>query len=719
MKQPYFVSEFTTDNNSFSNIIKHNIKVNLESVTQKRQLRSIVSLLNELGAKSMISENEYVDNGYLEDFLNYYVGCHEAYPKYCTRIHFFSNRFEHEDFEQSLLLQSEHEVKEKLGEYLGFIVIKPIPMTFIGRTCLKSPTAKFSANSKLITRTYKANLFGLKLEVEAVAFQEQDQVVSACASASIWCLLHGLKVKTIKSPAQITQAATESSMVINTFPNLGLSPIEIERALEYFSLRQYAVSPKGQTQDDINQLTQYIRTFIDSDIPLILGAECLGLVDSKETEKKLNITEAKPTQLMSEYRELGKHAVTVIGYELDCHDKLAKLIVHDDREGPYTILEFKSNYQAGKRGKLTALIEQSHLLDGTIVNNFNCKEIMVYSSLIIGVDPRVRIGFDIISRTESKLSTLLNEHLIALQSKCHITTVKPKIRTKTKLVRSSEYKEHIKTHNYENKTAILTRCFPKFLWIIECEINDENAFDLVLDSSSLPQGQSYICACYKLDWVEVFLYDIAKMYYNQELMTRSEYRFRDSDFLLQILNSLKEKFNNFFSYHDEKFGKARMPKLIKPTEISNQQLNDSDNRLVLYNTQDNYLNGINRFEQLLNKQNVKKINFRNIDCESKFEARILIWIISEYGALFIGPDSQETGHPTLTGAKAARIGGEFIEKIIEPGIIYVNYYSGRYSFNFNDDEERLKYLRNAMPKIDSILGNEFLSFKLDPSMNKI
>jgi hypothetical protein len=716
MKQPYFVSEFTSDNHSFSNIIKHNIKVNLESVTQKRQLRSIVRLLSELDAKTMVSENEYVDNGYLEDYLNYYVGCHEAYPKYCTRIHFFTHSFEHDTFEQSLLLETEDEVKEKLGEYLGFIVIKPIPMTFIGRTCLKSPLGNFAENSKLISRTYKANLFGLQLEVQAVAFQEQDQVVSACTSASIWCLLHGLQVKPIKSPAQITQAATESSMVINTFPNLGLSPIEIERALEHFSLRQYTVSPKGKTQKDIQQLTKYIRTFVDSDIPLILGAECLGLIDSGQVEQSLDVTQVNPpVQPKSEYSELGKHAVTVIGYELDDKHELTKLIVHDDREGPYTVLEFKSNYEAGKRGKLTALIEASQLADTCISNSFKCKEIMIYSSLIIGIDPRVRISFDIISRTEIKLVTLLNEHFLALQQKIASGSI-PVICTKIKLVRSCDYKQHIKANPYKNQKAILTRCFPKYLWVIECEMNGEDSFDFVFDSSSLPQGASFICACYKEDWTETLMYEISKLYYKEELKERSEYRFRDSDFLLQVLNSLKRESNNFFSYHDENFGKARMPKLIKATEISNEQLNDSENRLILYNTQDNYQDGTNRFRQLLDKQEFKPIHFRNKEKEPQFSGRKLIWIISEYGALYVGPDSAETGHPTLTGAKAARIGGEFIEKASETGTIYVNYYSGRYSYNFKDDAERFKFLNSALPKIDSIIGNEDITFMNDPGM---
>jgi hypothetical protein len=645
----------------------------------------------------MVCENEYVDNGYFEDYLNYYVGCHETYPKYCSRIHFFTKKFGHDEFEKALLLEPES-TSEVLGEYLGFIVIKPIPMTFIGRTCLKALPQNESGYDKLINRNYKANLFGLELSVNSLAFQEQDQVVSACTSASIWCLLHGLKLKKIKSPAQITLAATEHTKIINTFPSIGLNPVEIERALEYFDLRQYTISPKGETKQDIEQLTSYVKTYIDSDIPLILGAECYSLSAGNNN-----------------YEKIGNHAVTIIGYGLNA-GKLDKLIVHDDREGPYTILNFIQNFDMGSNGKKTVLIESSQSNEIGRDEGSSCKEVLRYSSLIIATDPRIRINFNVISKTETKLKKLLEEHFSKVKEKgaSPVVFASPTIETKTKLIRSSDYKQIIKYGTYLNKGELLTHSFPKFLWVIEFHIGNDSVFDLLFDSSSLPQGQAFICASYKQSYSEKMLRNLSKDYYNLELQERSEYRFRGADFLLQVLNKLKSTKNSFFSYHDEMFGRARMPKLIKPTEISNEQLNDSQTRLVLYNTQDNLAeDGVCRFSKLLAQQEV--VNVRLVPtCDQEYKVRKLIWIISEYGAVFIGKDSQETGHPTLTGAKPARIGGEFIEKIDCPGVVYVNNFSGRYSYNFGSKEERKKLLNNAMPKLTSILAHSDVQFKYDP-----
>ncbi len=695
MNSPYFVSEFSSSNNSFSNIIKNNINVQLEEVTQKRQLKTIVSHLEKLKAITMVCENEYVDNGYFEDYLNYYVGCHETYPKYCSRIHFFTKEFDHDKFEEALLLEPKC-TSGVLGEYLGFIVIKPIPMTFIGRTCLKALPQNESRYDKLINRKYKANLFGLELSVSSLAFQEQDQVVSACTSASIWCLLHGLKLKKIKSPAQITLAATEHSKIINTFPSIGLNPIEIERALEYFDLRQYTISPKGETEQDIDQLTRYIKTYIDSDIPLILGAECYSLSPNN------NI-----------YEKIGNHAVTIIGYGLS-EGKLDKLIVHDDREGPYTTLNFIRNFDMGNKEKKTVLIESSQANKVGTDGHLSCKEILQYTSLIIATDPRVRINFNVISKTETKLKKLLEEHFSKVKEKDELPLVyaSPSVETNTKLIRSSDYKQTIKHGTYLNKSELLTHSFPKFLWVIEFQIGNDSVFDLLFDSSSLPQGQAFICASYKQDYSENMLRNLSKDYYNLELQERSEYRFRGADFLLQVLNKLKSTKNSFFSYHDEMFGRARMPKLIKPTEISNEQLNDSQARLVLYNTKDNLSeDGGYRFNKLLAQQDIETVK---LEQDEEYEVKKLIWIISEYGAVFIGKDSPQTGHPTLTGAKPARIGGEFIEKTDSPGVIYVNNFSGRYSYNFGSKGERRQLLENAMPKLISILTHPNIQFKLDP-----
>lgn len=73
-----------------------------------------------------------------------------------------------------------------------------------------------------------------------------------------------------------------------------------------------------------------------------------------------------------------------------------------------------------------------------------------------------------------------------------------------------------------------------------------------------------------------------------------------------------------------------------------------------------------------------------------------MWVIDRNGFLRIGKEKtdSEKGHPTLTGGKPARIGGE-LEFDIEDNTWVVNPFSGRYSDGYEDDEKK-KYLNNAI-----------------------
>lgn len=711
MQAPFYVSTFDIDNENFtlSNLIKDNINVELEEVTQKKQLGTITDILRSLRTKTMVCENEYTDNGYLDDFLNYYVGCHENYPKTCSRIHFFKGDFDYDTFES--VIESEVQDVKGLGEYLGFMVIKPIPMTFIGRTCLKIPEKYTSNQMKVITRVYTADLFGLKLEVESLAFQEQDQVVSACTSASIWCLLHALKFRKIKSPAQITLAATEHNKIINTFPSSGLNSVEIERALESFSLRQYTISPKVESRTSLKELVEHVETYINSGIPLILGVECLTKSD------------ANP------YKVIGEHAVTIVGYGKDNYGRLDQLIVHDDRKGPFTVLRFVPDYpyiteqhditDVTDAQKVTILVNDTVYQDVENKDSPDFGEVMVYNNLIIATDPRVRIGFYPIAQTVDGIKSLLDITFNNMAADAGVENTS-EILTSIKLLKSSEYKDKVKASTIIKKVDVLTSNFPKYLWVAEFLVDGHAQFDLVFDSSCLPQGNAFLCsACFNESSLET-LNILAKSHYNYVLKEKGMFVTHEPDFITQVLRSIKAKPKSHFNYLDSVFGRPLMPKLIKQTEIASEQINIQDRLLVLLHSFDNKnAENPDRFKALLDKQMAFDYEWDKSDISNvvKVKAKTLIWLISEYGALFVGEDSKATGHPTLTGAKPARIGGEFIEKSDKPGTIIVNCFSGRYSTNFGVEQDKMGYLKNAMAKINDILGRHQYTFEIDERLN--
>ncbi|MGD9730294.1 MAG: hypothetical protein AB7V39_28490, partial [Nitrospiraceae bacterium] len=148
-----------------------------------------------LKAKTIVVEEHYVDRDYLEDFVGYYGRCFRPPGRYCVRIHFFRSSFAVEDLDNFLANQSNRKSflrsKFKSKQYLGFVVVKPLPKTFIGRTCLRTyPTASTGRHFPAL-RDYDVSLFGVSLTVRSLAFQEQDTEVARCATAALWSTFQG------------------------------------------------------------------------------------------------------------------------------------------------------------------------------------------------------------------------------------------------------------------------------------------------------------------------------------------------------------------------------------------------------------------------------------------------------------------------------------------------------------------------------------------------
>lgn len=705
MKPPFFISLFDTTKYKFtlSNLIRESVDLELADVTQKMQLDAIACTLEELGTKIMVCEIDYVDRGYLDDYLNYYVGSHAPTPKTCSRIHFFAGddnylNFGYEDFEKIISGEGD---ESKLGEYLGFMVVKPIPMTFIGRTCLRIPPKFNNQNTRIISREYTADLFGMKRTFSSLAFQEQDRVTSACTSASIWCLLHALGKKKVVSPARITLAATEENKVINSFPCSGLNSTEIERALEHFGLKQWFVRSDSENSVNQTQISSYVKAYIDSDIPLILGGEWSSLSEN------------------ASYKVEGDHAVTIIGYQTNEQNDLEKLIVLDDRRGPYTVLRFVNSFSAkvGVTPRTVLVTEDQYLQIGDRKYN----DVMSCNALTIATDPRVRVSYRAIAQTAEMLTTMFTNLANTLYINPKSSEPLFSLQWSAKLLKSTSFKKEVKDNpalDFASKLKLLTRSLPKNVWVITISGSEGYMFDIVLDSTSLPQGDAYMDVVYYGNNREFVEPHIDQLYKDQFQILMSQTN-PEENYHLPILRNLALKTNNHFAYLDEKFGVARMPQQIKDTEIADYHLNNQSNLLYLQNSFDNKSDtSQDRFIDLLNEQAMVKKQWAQ-GCEDLVHRQTLIWVISQYGALFIGEDSSETGHPTLTGAKPARIGGELIRKQDEPDTIYVNFFSGRYSANFDNLPEKLKFLQNAMVKINNILGDNGYEFKLDDRLNTV
>ena len=84
---------------------------------------------NDIGVRTIVVENGYIDHDFLEDFSAYYVRCFSPYQRVCTRLHFFNVDFTEEEFEEFLKSSPDANISSDnlKNAYLGFVVIKPLP----------------------------------------------------------------------------------------------------------------------------------------------------------------------------------------------------------------------------------------------------------------------------------------------------------------------------------------------------------------------------------------------------------------------------------------------------------------------------------------------------------------------------------------------------------------------------------------------------------------
>ena len=295
---PFFVSKF--NKKSISLLIRECFGAQFPDISQKRQVQYLINYLNKLDAQTILCETNYIDRDYLNDHQKYYITCFNNYSTKCARLHFFSAEFSHDDILEWIEKNSTTEISNLKCNYLGFSVIKPLPVTFLGRTCLKH--YKSNDQRYYLEKIYTANLFGLDFEVKSIAFQEQDKVVAACATTALWSLMHATKhlyYKNVPSPSEITLNAIGSEPFnINGFPNEGLSDEQVLKALESFKLKQHDLNINTEKNLSLEDINQYIQDHLDSEIPILAGVS----VFAKKSET---------------YAHQGNHAITILGYSLD------------------------------------------------------------------------------------------------------------------------------------------------------------------------------------------------------------------------------------------------------------------------------------------------------------------------------------------------------------------------------------------------------------------
>jgi hypothetical protein len=369
-------------------------------------------------------------------------------------------------------------------------VFRPIPHTIFGRTCLKAPESDNpNASFHFITREYTVHLFGLELKFESLAFQEQDNAVSACATAALWfmfqCTCKWIN-HPILSPYEITLKAKE---IISSEPRKnmkdfrGLSIPQMVHVIKQLNIEPFILQPSNNQ----NYFKAQIYAYLKGKIPIIVGARLNG--DDKDN--------------------LENHAMTLTGYGintensrnffndnektgLDCINMYSSLVdrlfVHDDQLGPFGDLLFSKN--------------DCFRTSLTDIGHFNKKYASINANvfaLIYPLLPKIRIDFDEIFGIIREFQRMSLHNALIYGNPANV------IAWDLYLSSVCDLKAHFSQDTCieaKVKLNLLTKSFPRHIWVIDAVQLDETGnkevlFSLYFDATDISNGNLFICSLHR------------------------------------------------------------------------------------------------------------------------------------------------------------------------------------------------------------------------------
>lgn len=475
------VLPYNDDIATFYSAIESLGRADLDCVRSAQHFGYFENYLRDIGVKTLVVENPYTDRDFLNDLASYYVFCHVEYPRKCCRVHFFSSQFTSEELLQLMRgATCRISTRDLQQAYRGFSVIKPLPQTVIGRTCVSTYPSQPDSRVFPCTRKYRVNLCGLDLEVESIAFQQQDRVVAACATSALWSAFHVSADRYGNStpcPVQITNAATRNLPALSrVLPNSGLDLFHMAHAITEVGLEPLNFGAKSRFEA-LTTMYAYLRAHV----PVLLGVD---LVDVPPTEQEPKV--------------LGQHAIVASGYslseEFDCKPadvdfrvvaaKIAKLYCHDDQVGPFARMNVSAQVTVptlpdAANWALTTSWE-SAAADHTIV--------AIPFALLIPVYHKIRIPYTAIQQIILYFDCIVAARLVnagvvqALTWDIYLTTVNDL---------KSEFVSRADTP-FDPVETLLLQSMPKFLWRATASDDAGLAVDFIFDATDIEQSELFI-----------------------------------------------------------------------------------------------------------------------------------------------------------------------------------------------------------------------------------
>jgi len=456
-------------------------------IRDKTHAGYLVEYFKDIGIGTIVAERPYTDKSYIEDHAKYLLRCFRDIPKTCARLHFFADipgvtldRKYINDIISQGIAQQASQYQALQDAYRGFMVIRPLARTIIGNTCLAVRTPTAGTCHIPVTRDYKVNLSGIPLSVKSLAFQEQDTILSACATSALWSSFHAtgkLFQHEIPSPSAITErAASRSAQGVRLFPNRGLSTEEVACAIQSIGLEAERINCR-----EPYFLKMAVRAYLSLGIPPILVGKLVpanGHALPRDGFHAVAVTGygcgTEPPPLPAKGRGQRQHIPFVA-------DGIDQLFVHDDQVGPFADMTFATDPHNEGRLK-TQWLDKAVSAQGAGSGPVFFEPLYLLAPLY----HKIRIPLTAIHPYVSGLHAALKERQVQkalgqspLWWDLRLTTSNE---MKTELIKAAQ--------RCDDALAFLRRPCPRFLWRATLYLDGCPAWDTLFDATDIEQTNS-------------------------------------------------------------------------------------------------------------------------------------------------------------------------------------------------------------------------------------
>lgn len=410
----------------------------------------------------------------MEEYAGYYATMLAPPAQKTCRLHFFSEAFTIDELCAvigELAAGCREEVQRPLQEqYLGYVVIRPLPSAPIGRTVLRPYNQDSRRCFAPAAMTNRVHLAGLSLTVEGLPFQQQDQGVGACATTALWSAL----AKVMRNdgqrhptPLAITRAAIESGVQSRAFPAAaGLDLEQMASAIHRTGYQPHVFGVSNQFESFVLALGCYLR----SGIPVVArvrgeqGGHAMTLAgfrssDTLGPEEDIAIPSGKPS-----------YALRARG--------IVRWYVHDDRLGPYARLGFRESPGAA----LHELCLQPRE-DG--FDDF--KQPMSFIDALVPLYPKLRLTAEELIDFALDMLPLLT-HLVRDSAPKHVDYQEGHLYVEPRFALGGDYlaELHAKPIDSRRKVAFMTTALlSRYVGILSWFVGEHWICDVVYDTTDL------------------------------------------------------------------------------------------------------------------------------------------------------------------------------------------------------------------------------------------